>query len=198
MAKELEYKLAVKDAAQLEEILSDATILRLCKEPWQTTPMKTTYYDTEDHRYGAKKWTIRQRQEGERSVVCIKTPGGEENLRNEWETEAAMPDPVTLERMVEAGAPTEILQGGPLQAVCGAEFLRRHTLLGFKDGSCAEIAGDSGTLYGKTERLFFTELELELKSGTPEQMRQLVQSLCQRFGLKEELRSKVARATALK
>ena len=198
MAQELEYKLGVKDEAQLDKILGDPMIAGLRAQPWQETEMKTVYFDTSDRYLGQKKWMLRHRQEGRRSVICVKTPGTGENLRNEWEILAAVPDKATLEALAAMGGPEELLQLSALEPVCGAEFLRRHVLLEFTDGSKAELAVDTGVLYGPQERLPFAELELELKEGQPDMTRQLVQTLCQRYGLKEEPRSKAARANSLK
>ena len=71
-------------------------------------------------------------------------------------------------------------------------------MLQFPDGSRAELAGDCGVLHGQTERLDFTELELELYEGEPTQMLALVASLCKRYGLVEQPKSKFARARSLK
>lgn len=201
MGKELEYKLAVADEPLLLQILRDPDIAALQEGEIQTTAMKTDYYDSPDRRFSARKWTFRRRLEGNTSIVCVKTPTGERHTRGEWQIEAQAPDAQAVCRLVAAGAPKELLYlygAGDVAPVCGAAFQRRHVMLRFSDGSRAELAGDCGELFGAHERLSFTELELELYEGTPEQMLALVRLLCERYRLHEQLRSKVARARALK
>ena len=198
MGQELEIKLAVADEAQLAAILSDREIGSLA-EIWTEKPMKTTYYDTPAHSLSARKWMLRQRSEGGRSVVCFKMPL-DAHLRGEWETEAHAPNRIALDALVRSGAPKMLtaLSAEGLVPVCGAEFQRRCAMLHFADGSQAELAGDRGILHGQTEKLPFTELELELYGGAPEAMLALAQTLMQHYGLHEEPLSKFARARALK
>lgn len=201
LGKELEYKLLVKDEAALLQILRDPEIAELASSPWQETAMKTTYYDSPDRRFSLRHWTLRHRQEGTRSVVCVKTPQKESHTRGEWQIEAQRPDEAAMEALLESGAPKELLflyGAGDIEPVCGAEFLRRHMMLTFPDGSQAELAADRGILRGKTEQLSFCELELEHYGGSPAQMLALVRRLCQRYGLCEQPRSKFARARSLR
>lgn len=201
MGKELEYKLHVPDEAALLDILQDDTVKGLICAPWQETKMKTTYYDSADRRFSSRHWTLRHRQEGEKSIVCVKTPLKESHARGEWQIEADCIDEAAITRLVEIGAPMELvlLYGtGDISPLCGAEFLRRHVMLSFPDGSQAELAGDCGILHGKEERISFCEIELEHYSGSTEEMLALVKSLCENYGLSEQPLSKFARARALK
>ena len=149
MGKELEYKLLVPDEACLRQLLHDAEIAAMAEGPWREMPMKTTYFDSPDRRFGTRHWTLRRRLEDGRSVVCVKTPHAQAHTRGEWQVRA-------------------------------------------------ELALDKGVLFGRTERLHFTELELELYEGAPAQMTALAGTLCKRYGLCEQPRSKFARARELK
>lgn len=163
--------------------------------------MKTTYYDSPDRRFGARNWTFRRRMEGDTSVVCVKTPHKESHTRGEWQVNADRLDEAAIEALLLAGAPKELLLlygMGDVFPICGAEFTRRRVILQFPDGSRAELAGDCGILHGQTERMSFTELELELYGGAPTQMLALVALLCKRYGLSEQPKSKFARARSLK
>lgn len=198
MGTELEFKLAIREPTQLAEILTDQEVAALCG-PWREIKMETTYFDTPSRALSARKWMLRRRSEGGRSVVCLKVPL-EHHLRGEWEIAAACIDAGTLQGLAEAGAPAELL---PLCAeglipVCGAEFLRRAAMLHFPDGSRAELAGDQGVLRGSVQKLPFTEVELELYGGSPAAMQALADELCRRYGLYEEPLSKFARAKRLK
>lgn len=201
MGKELEFKLAVPDERTLEAVLNDAEVRRLSDGVWQTFSMKTTYFDTPARAFSRSRWTLRQRMENGTGVVCLKTPTGEAHTRGEWQVEAYAVDPDAVERLLRAGAPKQLLAlygDGTLEAVCGAEFRRRCVLLHFVDGSVAELAGDVGLLTGKTERQPFAEVELELKSGAPDETAAFAAALCARYGLHEQRASKHARALQLK
>ncbi|MGM9553108.1 MAG: inorganic triphosphatase [Faecousia sp.] len=201
MGKELEYKLFVPSEAALREILQDADIADLTDGSWREMPMKTTYYDSSDRRFGRRNWTLRRRMEGGTSVVCVKTPDKASHTRGEWQVCADRLDDAAMEALLLAGAPQELLLlygAGDIFPVCGAEFTRNCVMLQFPDGSRAELAGDCGILHGQTERLPFTELELELYGGEPTEMLSLVSLLCKRYGLTEQPKSKFARARSLK
>ena len=201
MGKELEYKLYVLDEDTLLRVLADDEIASLCTGIWQSTHMKTTYFDSDDRRFGLHHWTLRRRMEGEKSVVCLKTPQNEAHTRGEWQIEAESVDEIAIKRLIESGAPKTLLLlygDGKLHPICGAEFLRRSVMLEFPDGSRAELAGDCGILSGPTQTLSFTELELERYAGAPTAMIALVQTLCARYGLREQPLSKSARARRLK
>ena len=81
MGFEMEYKLAVRDEAQLAEILSDPEVLSLCALR-KEKKMKTVYYDTPSRSLSARKWMLRQRMEDDKSIICFKTPI-QEHLRGE-------------------------------------------------------------------------------------------------------------------
>ena len=200
MGRELEYKLSVPNAKKLEAVLSDAQIPALA-ENWEQTKMKTTYYDTPDKLLSSRHITLRQRFEGEKSIVCVKVPLNEPHLRGEWQIEADAVDEAAINELVRLGAPTELVYFISCCSVvpsCGAEFERKHTMLTFPDGSRAELAGDCGFLHGTEEKLDFTELELELYEGDDTQMCAFVKYLCEKYGLHEEPMSKYARARQLK
>lgn len=201
MGKELEYKLRVADGQTLASILNDPEIAALRQNNWQERRMITTYYDSPDRRFSARRWTFRRRMEGDKSVVCVKTPTEDFHTRGEWQAEADGVDLGSIEALLLAGAPRELLflyGAGDVAPICGAEFVRKSCMLRFADGSRAELAGDHGVLHGETEKVGFTELELELYGGTPDKMLGLVAYLMERYDLREEPMSKFARAKLLK
>lgn len=201
MGKELEYKLHVADEQSLAAILRDPDIAALRQDDWQERRMKTTYFDAADRRFTARKWTFRHRLEGGKSIVCVKTPTEDFHTRGEWQVEADCIDLNAVEALLLAGAPKELvfLYGeGDIAPICGAEFIRKSCMLLFADGSLAELAGDCGILHGSTEKVPFTELELELYEGKPDQMLAFVDYLRRQYSLCEQPLSKIARAMKLK
>lgn len=200
MGRELEIKLAVDSEAALKSILADDTIAALVDGSWQKRLMNTTYYDSPDRRFSSHFWTLRHRMEGENSVVCVKAPTEDPRVRGEWQISASEINEKSIEALLKSGAPMELLYlygAGDVQPLCGAEFTRRSVMLRFSDGSRAELAGDNGILRGKTQRLTFTELEIELYEGAPTQMEALAALLQTRYGLKLQKKSKFARARGL-
>lgn len=201
MGTELELKYRLKDAAQLEQVLSWQLLPALrIGEPYQFA-MKTTYFDTPDGLFSARRWTVRRRMENERSVFCVKTPragAATGKLRDEWEVEAASFAEAAPE-LVALGAPEELaeLAKDALVPVCGAQFTRRAQLLRLSKETVCELACDAGELLGKTQSQPFYELELERKEGSEQDLNAFGQMLAVCFGLSAEPKSKFARAKAL-
>ena len=75
MATEFEIKLRAGNVRQLEKILKDPQVAGRALEKLREIHMKTTYYDTADGALSSRKWMLRVRQENEKSVVTMKTPG---------------------------------------------------------------------------------------------------------------------------
>ncbi len=197
MATELEFKLAVPNAMLLEKILFDETLSQVRQGGYTMLEMGSVYYDTPDRSLRARGWTLRLRQENERVVATLKTPGPG-RARMEYETEAGS-IVKALPLLVQQGAPEELTVLGEkgLDMVCGARFTRRAANLAFADGTVCELAGDVGELLGGASMEQLCEVELEYKQGEVETVEAFASELMDRFGLQEEFRSKYARAYAL-
>ena len=198
MGMELEFKLAVSSPALLEKILFDPQIAEVRKENYRLIHMATIYYDTPDSRLQTRRWTLRLRQENARLVATLKTPAAGK-ARGEWECEAASIQ-AAIPLLLEQGAPAElpeILDGEPLIPVCAAQFTRRAADVAFADGTVCEFCGDIGMLVGGANEEDLCEVEIELKSGDAGVAEAFARELQARFGLREEPRSKFARAAAL-
>lgn len=201
MGKELEYKLQVRDSAQLEQLLQSKEVTTLVDDEWRTLAMQTTYYDNEARQFAARHWTFRHRLEGGVGIACLKTPCGHARMRNEWQVEADCLDEAAVSALIQEGAPQELAElaaASKLVALCGASFTRRCVMLRFSDGTRAELAGDLGELHGTHERSPLCELEIELYEGNEETLRSFALLLCVRYHLREQPMSKYARARALK
>ena len=188
MGREFELKYAATKA--------DLEILKGRYPNLHPIAMETTYYDNEAGDFSRLKWTFRRRTENGKSVCTLKTPAGGWG-RAEFEVECGdIMDAVTL--LVAQGAPRELLllTTRGVTPSCGARFTRLAGLLELPD--CAvELALDEGVLLGGGKELPFTEVEVELKEGSQEAAVAFGNALAAELGLKEEPRSKVARATAL-
>ena len=197
MATEFEIKLRAKSVGQLGKILRDAEVTRLAQEKLREIHMRTTYFDTADDALSSRKWMLRVRQENEKSVVTIKTPG-EGYARGEWECEGKTPEEA-IAALVSKGAPealSELVKPG-LQMVCGAEFVRLTQPLRLPDGTTCEICADGGELLGGRHKEPFCELELELTRGDGAALLAFAGELSRKYGLIEEQKSKFVRARRL-
>ncbi len=189
MATEFELKyLATPEAVkQIDSAYPGGTII----------PMTTVYYDTRDRALADRKWTLRHRQEGQTHVCTLKTPGADGMSCGEWECEC---DDIllALPTLAEASGLQELtdLTRSGLTVTCGAQFQRTaiHVTLG---STTAEIALDQGVLINGSRTAPLCECEVELKSGSPEDVVSFAQKLSETYRLPRETRSKFARANAL-
>ena len=161
MGMELEFKLAVPNAALLEQILFDPQIAEVRTGGYRMIQMGTVYYDTPDRRLSARRWTLRIRQENDILVATIKTPAAG-RARGEWDCRANTIE-AAIPLLLEAGAPaelTQVLEGQRLIPRCAAQFTRRAAEITFADGTVCELCGDIGILMGgsKEENLCVVEV----------------------------------------
>ena len=197
MATEFEIKLRAQNVQQLSDILSDAQVRCCAQEKLREIHMRTAYFDTADGALSKRRWMLRVRQENEKSVVTMKTPG-EGYARGEWECEGENPEHA-IETLIAKGAPEELrsLAAPGLQEVCGAEFVRLTQPLRISDQTACEICADGGTLLGGRRREPFYELELELSGGSEAELLAFARTLAEKYGLCEEPKSKFVRARRL-
>lgn len=197
MATELELKLAVPSPALLEQIIFDKDLAQVRQGGYRLLDMATVYYDTPDGDLAKKRWTCRLRQENDRLVATVKTPGpGRARGEFEWEASSVQE---AIPHLVEQGAPAELLEylEQTLVPICTARFTRREAELAFGDGTKCAFCADVGVLMGGGKEEPLCEVELELKEGSFEVLEAFGRELCDKFGLREEPKSKFARAAAL-
>ena len=174
-------------------------IIELIREKFgEFTPfsMETTYFDTENRALRQRKWTLRQRLENGKSVCTVKTPLPD-GSRGEWETEHTDLAAGAV-RLCAMGAPKEIVDyvSRGVAPFCGAKFTRLAKTIELPGGA-VELALDEGLLLGGGLELPFAEVEVERKEGEDDLARTFAEALAQEFGLKEQPKSKLARAMAL-
>lgn len=187
----VEYELKYRATEAILDVLA-----QYLPQAGNVMQMETTYYDTPSGQLSGKKYTLRKRMENGRAVCTLKAPISGIG-RGEWEIpcdsiESAIPElcklgcPADLELLVQEG----------LSPICGAKFTRIARTV--TQGGCAvEIALDRGILTGGGRESPLCEVEVELKSGTPEQAAAYAQALAARFHLEPEPKSKFRRALAL-
>ena len=108
MPTELEMKLRIPSVTVADRILSDKMVTDYLASEIKTTPMVSRYYDTETSALLDLRWSLRLRQEGEKSVLSLKTSSadvsGDLFVRKEWQV---------LSDTVEDGVPLLVEQGAP-------------------------------------------------------------------------------------
>lgn len=189
MGRELERKFEASPAllAQIRQDYGEFTEIR----------METRYFDTKEQDFGARKWMLRLRSENGVTVCTLKTrlPDGS---RGEFET-AADSVALAMPALLRQGAPAEaaaLLQKG-VENLCGAAFTRRAKTLRLPGGT-VELALDAGSFTAGDRRQPFSEVEVELKSGSDEVLTEFAEALTARYCLREATRSKAQRAFALR
>jgi triphosphatase len=200
MPTELEMKLRIPSVTVADRILSDKMVTDYLASEIKTTPMVSRYYDTETSALLDLRWSLRLRQEGEKSVLSLKTSSadvsGDLFVRKEWQVLSdTVEDRVPL--LVEQGAPEKILQlvqNSPLVERCRIEFSRRSTTLKLPDGVLVELAIDKGTIFAGEKSAPIHELELELLFGDPDSLLPLSDLFKHQYGLERDILSKYEKA----
>lgn len=188
MGQEYELKFTA-DRAQQEQIYA-------AFGPWHAIDMETTYYDTPSHSLSQRHITLRRRMENGVSVCTVKTPLGC-SARGEWECQW---DDIhtAIDKLCAMGAPAmivELAQEG-LIAVCGARFTRRACEISC-EGATGELALDQGVLLGGNKTQPLCEVEVELKSGSADDINAFAALLAAKYSLVAEKKSKFRRSLDL-
>lgn len=158
--------------------------------------METTYYDTAAFALSDRHITLRCRMENGQPVCTVKTPVAGFG-RGEWECRCGNIEEGII-KLCSQGAPKELLllTAEGVAPICGARFTRQAGLVEY-NGTVLELALDAGILIGCGTEIPLCEVEVELKSGQPEDAVAFGNGLAERFGLAVQHKSKFRRALAL-
>ena len=192
MASEIELKYAPPADLRAEVLFSDNNIAPFSQNRCRYE-MHTEYLDTENNDAKKSGITLRRRFENGESVLyakCKKYDADALSVRGEWRV---ISDDVknASSLLSGAGAPTEKLCGLPLSVCASVRFVREEVLVTPYDGFSFLLSFDDGVFGEKTP---FTEIELELVSGSEEELVTFGAALAKKYSLKPETRSKYARA----
>ena len=203
---EIEMKYGIADKERAEEIWEDPQLLAIGElDSRETVLMKAVYFDTEDHVLSENDMAFRVRMEGSRIVASLKWNG---SVVDGYHTREELNVPVTEESYL-IDPPTDLFkeseQGKALLALVGEKrlvnmmenrFLRRKMRADSGSAIC-EIAIDTGEIVTDGGTMPICELEIELYSGEPEEIKAIGASLSEKYGLVPENRSKYARGLSL-
>ena len=205
MEIELKYKL---ESEQYNNILSDGWISRMAEnaEP-EVVRMKSAYFDTEDYTLIKHNIAFRVRSEGNRTVATLKwgdDDGGisglyirsEINIPITDQTVYFNPDPEIFIESAEGKDLIEILDKKPLLNIFDTIFTRSRFRIDYEQ-SILELSLDEGVIVAGAKSLPLRELEIEMLSGSKEDLLVIGKKVASRYKIKPELKTKFARGVEL-
>ncbi len=172
---------------ELKLHISPEHLQKLKRHPWlrsfstsraQTQKLYSIYYDTPDLELRKQAMALRLRRVGKQWIQTLKG-GGQVSAglhqRNEWETPVPS-EQLDLDALKACGG--ELPRGvrNRLQPVFVTDFSRNVRLLNY-EGTEIELCMDSGEIRAGQASCPISELELELKSGAPQQLFKLALGL---------------------
>ena len=175
-------------------------LLKLKRHPWlralstdraRTLKLYSIYYDTTDLELRKRAMALRLRRVGKQYLQTLKG-GGQVSAglhqRNEWET-PVLSEQLDFEALKACGGELPHGVRNRLQPVFVTDFSRNLRVLEF-EGAQIELCMDSGEIRAGQSSCPISELELELKSGSPLQLFKLALALLDIVPLEVEHTSK--------
>jgi inorganic triphosphatase YgiF len=205
METELKLLIAPADVAAFRRL---ALLKQLAATKPATRLLRNIYFDTPELHLKEHGMELRVRRAGGLAIQTLKAVGqaAEAGLhqRQEWETRVTgpLPELASLMTLVEAGSPWEKVLRTPrlalgLTPIFGSEVRRTVWNLRLAQGAEVELALDQGELRFGDKHEPISEVELELKAGTPEALFALALQLQEQVPLRVGNLSKSARGYAL-
>jgi len=203
---EIELKYSIDDPSKITKIFSDPEIVRMQTGTAKDVTMKAVYYDTPGRELTRKRAALRIRKEGDTDIATLKW--GEEygagNLYRRKEVNIPVLDPVMIRKpepkLFDGTEAREVLSGVTqsemLIPLMEMSFVRK--LVKIDTGqSVIEIAADKGDICAGGRSVPVLELELELCSGSEDELKRIGERLASEYGLTYGTESKFARGLAL-
>lgn len=205
METELKLLLAPADVAAFRRL---ALLKQLAAGKPVTRLLRNTYFDTPELHLKKHGLALRVRRVGRTATQTLKAfwQAAQAGLhqRQEWETRVTGPQPelAALMALVGPGSPWEQVLAAPglaqgLTPIFGSDVRRTVWHLRLAQGARVELALDQGELRHGDQHEPISEIELELKSGTPEALFDLALQLQEHVPLRVGNLSKSARGYAL-
>ncbi len=192
-SSEVELKLLV-DADRLADFDEAPAIAAHARNKGARKHLKAVYYDTAERLLQKNGLSLRVRQSGQRFVQTVKAEQGDDPLRRgEWEASvlSLVPDVGLAMPFVPAKLRVE-LASQPLQPIFISDIRRHQRMVDLPSGT-VEVAFDRGVLKAGDRSLPVSEIELELKQGSPSAVYELALALAEHGPVRPSIRSKAAR-----
>jgi len=203
---EIELKYTIPDKNIVEIIWQDPYLSEMEEaDTREKLSLKAVYFDTEDRVLAGSDIAFRVRMEGSRSIASLKWNGKNEgalhtreeiNVPIDGEACLIMPDPAIFKESEIGVQMINLIRGKQLISVMEMIFLRRRVRVD-TGSSIIEISIDTGDIVTDSDSMPIFELELELFSGSQEDLMELGKKLAERYSLIPEERSKYARGLML-
>jgi triphosphatase len=175
--------------------------------------MKAAYYDTNSHTLSKNGIAFRIRSEGDKVMATLKWKDDESKVAGQGlykrlelnvplsaadgaESCFANPDPSIFKESPEGREMLGMIEGAPLKRVFDTVFTRRMMRIDFQ-GSIMEVSLDVGDVLAGGSSLPIHELEIELYSGSEDDLTEIGRQTVEKYGLRPETRSKYARGVYL-
>lgn len=195
---ELKLQIAKEDIAQL---YSHALLANLFSQK-REEHLTSTYFDTLEHDLKNHGYALRIRQCGNQLLQTVKSTGeilNDLHQRQEWEQSVTSTYP-NLVSLVDDDLRTQlmaIIGEKKLVPLFQTEFLRRSWQLELSDKTKVELALDQGEIIAGNLKEPISEIELELKEGSPAKLNEIANDLKRVIPLKVEYLSKAERGYRL-
>jgi triphosphatase len=205
---EIELKYKIRSRKLLEKIERDKLLASITeKGSAAVISMKAAYFDTEDHILMQNDIAFRIRKEGDRLVGTLKWRDRDTGVsglyaRDEVSVPVAddscflSPDPYIFKDSREGQAMLEAISGQSLILIFETVFTRRRFRVD-SAGAICEVSLDTGEIIAGDERAPIQELEIELFSGSEDELLRIGKRVAEAYDLEPEPLSKFARGRAL-
>jgi triphosphatase len=187
MILEQEIKLQVIGERKLD-LRSLTWLCSQAEDDIETQRLVSTYYDTLDQRLMAQGLGLRLRNKGGQWLQTVKTSGNAErglHQRQEWDH--ALDEAVfDVEKLKQTPLKTFIENQqvwSTIVPLFTTDFNRETLQIRLEDGTEIEFAYDYGKVSAKQRGTSIHEIEMELKSGSIEQLTQFGDRVAERLGL---------------
>ena len=192
-AAEIELKLLVRSDRLAD--FNDAPIIAAnARNKGTRKHLKAVYYDTPKRALRREGFSFRVRQSGTRFTQTVKTESHNDPLRRgEWEAAVSSMTPdIALAMPLVSDKLRAELERHPVEAVFSSDIHRHQRLVDLPSGTI-EVAFDHGHLTSGDRSLPVSEIELELRSGSPSAIWELALRLAEHGSVKPSIRTKSAR-----
>ncbi len=154
----------------------------------ETQRLVSTYYDTSDHYLMTQGLGLRLRNKGGHWLQTVKTSGSVENglhQRQEWEYELDSKafDLLLLKQTPLKDIIEDQVRWSALRPLFTTDFIRETLQIILADNTQIEFAYDFGKVTAKQLSTPIHEIEMELKSGSIEQLTHFARMISERLGL---------------
>jgi inorganic triphosphatase YgiF len=206
MEIELKYKVGSREL--LEKIERDRFLATITeKGSSATVAMKAAYFDTDDHILMRNDIAFRIRKEGNRLVGTLKWKDNDTGVSGLYAREEISvpvaddscflsPDPYIFKDSREGQEVLEAISGQPLVLIFETVFTRRRFRID-SSGTICEVSLDTGEIIAGDQRAPIQELEIEMFSGSRDELMRIGGKVADAYGLEPEPLSKFARGRAL-